>query len=132
MPKSTGDLGKWLKERLETERLSLRQAAAKTGLSHATIAGIISGVSASPETIRKLAHAFGGDGKQGLIVEDQLLVLGGYRTPRPDGEEITEPMAQLLDQVQLLTEPELKILIRFVDFLTELKKGNEAKEAEPS
>ncbi|MBA7716842.1 hypothetical protein ES703_125924 [subsurface metagenome] len=37
---------------------------------------------ASPETIRKLAAGFGGDGtNERLALEDHLLMLGGHRTP---------------------------------------------------
>lgn len=123
MPKSnTGTVGEWLKERLEKERLSLRQAAAKTGLSHAALAGIINGTTPSPETLRKLAHTFGGNGRRQLVVEDELLILGGYRTPRPDGEEISEPMARLLDKVSRFGEPQLKIIARFADFLAETEE----------
>ncbi len=57
-----GGIGQWLKARCQKEGLSLRQAASKTGLSHATIADIMSGAQASPQTIKKLATAFGGDG----------------------------------------------------------------------
>ena len=35
-----GNLSQWLKERCQREHLSLRQAAARAGVSHATIAGI--------------------------------------------------------------------------------------------
>ena len=53
-----GRLGKWVEETCKQERLSLRQAASKTGLSHATIDDIIKGGGASAETIRKLAQGF--------------------------------------------------------------------------
>lgn len=78
-----GTLSQWLAERCKRERLSLRQAAAKTGLSHATIQDIIKGGHPNPETVRKLAQAFGGDGKRQL--EDYLLVLAGHRS-KPEGE----------------------------------------------
>ena len=112
-------LGQWLREVCQRERLSLRQAAAKTGLSHATIGDIINGGQATPDTIKKLAAAFGDGENQKLALEDKLLVLAGYRSPRPGGE-LSEPVARLLDQVQQLSEPELKILTRFVDFLIEV------------
>lgn len=115
------ELGQWLRDTCGRERLSLRQAAARTGLSHQTIGDIIKGGQATPETIKKLAAAFGDGENQRLALEDKLLVLAGYRSPRSDGD-LSEPMARLLDQVQLLSEPELKILTRFVDFLSELKK----------
>lgn len=113
-------LGQWLKERCSKEDLSLRAAAAKTGLSHATIAEVINGSSASPGTIKRLAHAFSnGKNHQKMMLEDQLLTLAGYRTRRPEGEGISEPMARLLDKLSDLSEPQLKMIGRFVDFLGE-------------
>ena len=88
-------LGSWVVERCRVEGLSLRQAAAKTGLSHATIRDIMNGGSASAETIRKLAAGFGGDGEATrLAVEDKLLTLCGYRSERPE-EKLSEPMGRL-------------------------------------
>ncbi|MBA7705514.1 hypothetical protein ES703_114345 [subsurface metagenome] len=75
-------LGQWLEQRCRQEHLSLRQAAARTGLTHTTIAGIINGGRPFPESIRKLAKGFGGDGKRGLALEDRLFVLAGYRRER--------------------------------------------------
>ncbi|GAJ04878.1 unnamed protein product, partial [marine sediment metagenome] len=112
-------LGQWLEERLQREHLSGRQAAARIGLSHATIADIRKGGRPSPETIRKLAQGFGGDDKQGLAVEDRLLVLAGYRTERPEGE-LSESMAELMDRIRKFDEPQLKIMTRFADFLIEI------------
>ena len=116
-----GGLGQWLKERCQKERLSLRQAASKTGLSHATIADVISCGRASVETIRKLAGAFGGDGHQRLALEDELLTLAGYRTERPN-MELAQPMARLLDQLSQFSEPQLKIISRFADFISQMEK----------
>ena len=113
-------LGKWLKQICQKEHLSLRQAAAKTGLSHATIREIMNGGSASPQSIRKLAKAFGGDGRARFALEDKLLVLAGYRTHRPEAEELTEPMARLLDKLNSFSEPQLKMVGRFADFLAEM------------
>ncbi len=62
-------VSQWLEGRLRNEHLSLRQAGAKTGLSHATIADIKKGVHPDPETLRKLAIAFGGDGQQRLALK---------------------------------------------------------------
>jgi transcriptional regulator with XRE-family HTH domain len=120
-----GGLGNWLKETCQRERLSLRQAATKTGLSHATIAQLMKRGSASPETIMKLATAFGGNGKQRWAMEDKLLVLAGYRTERPDREELSEPQARLLDKLDKLREPELKVLSHFADFVAELCANRE-------
>ena len=121
----SGKIGQWLEGRLRQEHLSLRQAAAITGLSHVTIADIINGDHPAPETVRKLAIGFGGDGKQGLVLEDQLLTLAGYRTPRPEGEEIGESLARLLDKVSEFSEPQLGLMTRFADFLVEI--GNQEK-----
>ena len=114
-------LGEWLAEQCRKERLSLRQAGARTGLSHATIRDTINGARAFPETIRKLAQGFSGDGTNGrLALEDHLLVLAGYRTPRPDKEEPSQPLAQLIDRLSPFSEPQLKIIGRFADFLAEV------------
>jgi len=116
-----GRLGKWVEETCKQERLSLRQAASKTGLSHATIDDIRKGGGASAETIRKLAQAFGGDGREMLALEDKLLNLSGYRSERPEGEDLSEPMARLLDRLSGLNEPQLKIVERFAEFLSEMR-----------
>jgi len=98
----------------------MRQAAVKTGLSHATIADIIKGASPSPETIKKLSHAFGGSGNEKLALEDSLLILAGYRTPRSEGVELSVPLAQLMDRLNQFSEPQIKIMTRFADFLAEM------------
>ena len=109
-------LGQWLQERCQREHLSLRQAGAKTGLSHATIADIRKGVHPDPETIRKLAIAFGGDGQQRLALEDQLLALAGYRSERPE-EEMGVEYGRLLDKIKQFSKSQIKIMGRFADFL---------------
>ncbi len=81
-------LGQWLSERCRREHLSLRQAAARSCLSHATLAQVIKRGRASPETIRKLAQGFSGNGHQRLALEDYLLILAGYRS-KPEGEELS-------------------------------------------
>ena len=116
-----GNLGQWLRERCQREHLSLRQAAARSGLSHATLAQVIKSGHASPETIRKLAMGFGGDGtNERLALEDKLLVLAGHRTPQPEGEKISEPLTQLLDKARKLNETQLKMMVSFADFLMEM------------
>lgn len=115
-------LGQWLEQMCEREGLSLRKAAVKTGLSHGTIGDIIKGVKPSGETIRKLAHAFGGNGKRCLVLEDELLILAGYRTGRSD-EELSEPMARLIDRVSEFSESQLKVMSRFADFLAETEEN---------
>jgi len=115
-------LGSWLAEKCKSERLSLRQAAAKTGLSHATLADIRNGKSnVSGETIKKLARYFGGDGRRRLVLEDRLLVLAGYRTERLE-DELNEPMARLMDIVSQFSKPQLEIMTRFAEFLAEMEK----------
>ncbi len=116
-------LGQWLQKRCQREHLSLRQAAAKTGLSHATIADIRKGVHPDPETLRKLAIAFGGDGQQRLALEDQLLVLAGYRSERPE-EETGVEYGRLLDKIKQLSKSQIKIMGRFADFLMEIEGEN--------
>ena len=115
-------LGSWLEEKCKSERLSLRQAAAKTGLSHSTLANIRKGNSnVSGETIKKLARYFGGDGTRRLVLEDRLLVLAGYRTERPE-DELNEPMARLMDTVSQFSKQQLKIMACFGEFLAEIEK----------
>ena len=107
----------------QKQGLSLRQAAAKTGLSHGTIEGIIRGAAPSPETIRRLAQSFGGDGhNEKLALEDSLLILAGYRTPRPEGQDLTQPLARLLDAVAHFDEAKLKLMADFAEYLTRLEK----------
>jgi len=115
-------LGQWLEERCQEERMSLRQAAEKTGLSHSTIADIMKGVRPSAETIRKLSEAFSGDGLRArLVLEDQLLVLAGYRTPRPEEDETNLPLAQLIDTLSQFSEPQLRLTLQFAHFLSKME-----------
>ena len=116
-----GVLGEWLAQKCEKEHLSLRQAAAKTGLSHATIRDLIRGVRPTPETIGKLALTFGGNGQRQLVLQDKLLVLAGYRTERADGSEPSEALARLQDQLRTFNEGQLKMMTRFADFLSEME-----------
>ncbi len=116
-------LGQWLRERCQRDHLSLRQAAARTGLSHATIGDIITGSRPLPETIRKLAAGFGGDGtNQQIALEDHLQMLAGYRIERPQ-EELSEALGQLMDKVRQFNEPRLKMMVCFADFLTEIDRS---------
>lgn len=113
-------LGKWLAERCQRESLSLRQAAIKTGISHATIADIIKGGRPSPETVKKLADAFARDGDNvKAALQDELLILAGYRSYRPE-VQLTQPMARLLDRLSQFNEQQLKIMGRFADFVAGL------------
>jgi len=108
-----------LEEKCRNEWLSLRQAAVKTDLSHSTLCDIVKGEGkVCGETIKKLARYFGGDGRRRLVLEDQLLVLAGYRTERPE-DELSEPLARLMDTVSQFSKQQLEILNRFADFLNE-------------
>jgi len=118
-------IGQWVEEECKREHMSLRQVAAKTGLSHSTIADIIKGSRPLPETITKLAQGFGGDGKRGLALQDHLLVLAGYRTPRP-GEEPNELLAQLMDKAKQLNELQIKMMMRFAESLLEMEEKEHA------
>ena len=115
-----GNLSQWLNHRCKTEHLSLRQAAAKTGLSHATIRDIMNDGRPSPETIKKLAQGFSGGTNERLALEDKLLVLAGYRSERPE-EELNELLAQLMDKVRQFNEPQLEMMRSFADFLAEIE-----------
>lgn len=116
-------LGLWLEEKCKSEGLSLRQAAAKTGLSHSTLANIRQGnTKVRGETIKKLARYFSGDGtRKRLVLEDRLLVLAGYRTERPE-DGPSEPMARLMDTVSQFSKQQFKIIAHFAEFLAEMEK----------
>lgn len=101
--------------------MSLRQAAKRTGLSHATIADITNGGKPSPESILRLAKAFGGDGNLKMVLEDKLLILGGYRTPRL-GEEPSELLARMLDKLTELSPPQIEMVGHFIDFVNTLEE----------
>ncbi len=124
--KEQGSLGQWLKERCKRERLSLRQVAIKVGVSHQTIAGLIDGKKALPTTIKKLAHGFGGNGiNERLALEDRLLVLAGYRSERPEGKEPSEALGRLMDKLKQLNEPQVEMVTRFADFVSEIGRGSD-------
>ena len=116
-------LAGWLKEKCQEEGLSFRQAAAKTGLSHGTICGIVNGKSPTAETVKRLARGFGDDHHHQLALEDKLLTLTGYRSERPDGDGLSEPLAQLLDKLTRLGEPEIEMLGHFADYLSTSKNS---------
>jgi len=87
-------------------------------LSHATVGDIIKGKHPSPETIKKLAQGFGGDG---TALEDHLFLLAGYRTQRP--EEPSEALVELMDKVRQFSEPRLKMMVSFANFLKSIEGG---------
>ena len=96
------ELSQWLNQRCKSEHLSLRQAAARTGLSHVTIKDVIEGGRPLPETIRKLAQGFGGDGS--LALEDRLMVLAGYRREEPCQADYIKVIPLLSPEYQRILE----------------------------
>jgi len=116
------DLGSWLKERCKNEHLSLRQVGERAGLSHSTVHTIIKGGHASAETVTKLAHAFSGDGNRKIALEDELLILAGYRTRQ---EHISQPLAELLDIVSPFSESQIKVVSAFATYLTEVSQNGQ-------
>ncbi len=117
-------LAGWLEQRCRAEGLSYRRAAAKAGISHATIAAIKNGARPSAATIVKLAKAFSADGpKQKAVLEDYLLGLCGYRSSRPE-VPLSEPLARLLDKLAQFDEERLKLIEYFVDFSATLGNGH--------
>jgi transcriptional regulator with XRE-family HTH domain len=127
VPKQNG-VGPWLQERCQEGRLSLRQAAAKTGLCHTAIESIIKGASPSPQTIRKLAQAFSRGENERLALEDHLLMLAGYRTQRANMKELSQPVARRLDLVAPFNDRHLKLMADFAKFLTEIGKERQLGE----
>lgn len=107
-------LGKWLKVKCEEERLSLRQVAKKAGINHGTIANLANGKRVLPQTIKLLAHTFGGNGHHRIALEEKLMYLAGYRIQEP---EINPPLAELLDIAETLSESELKLLNDFAIYI---------------
>ena len=126
MEEQGNGLGKWLKVKCDEERLSLRQVAAKAEVSHQTIAGIMNGKKALPQTIKKLAKAFGNNHHQIIALEDKLLSLAGYRTERPE-EALSEPLGRLLDKLNGLDVDQLGIVEQFTDFIQKMRKQGEIK-----
>lgn len=119
------ELATWLEKRCRAERLSYRQAAAKAGLSHATIAAIRKGARPSAATIVKLAKAFSDDGpNQKGVLEDHLLSLCGYRSSRPE-VTLNEPLARVLDKLSNFDEEKLKLIEYFIDFSATLGNGDQ-------
>ena len=113
----SSSLGEWLKTKCDEERLSLRQVAKKAGVSHQTIAGLMNGKKALPQTIKRLAKAFGNNHHQTIALEDKLLSLAGYRTERPE-EALSEPLARLLDKLSDFDVAQLGIVEQFTDFIS--------------
>lgn len=107
----------WLERQCRSDRLSLRKAAAKIGVSHNTVASIINGERPSPGTVAKLARAFADTGPhQRGALEDFLLNLAGYRSERAEGK-VNEPLARLMDKLANFTPEELEVTEQFADFI---------------
>jgi len=134
MEKPKSRLAQWLEERCREESLSLREAGKRAGMSHATIGDIMKGARPSGDTIRKLAGAFSGNGnQQKLVLEDELLIMAGYRSPRPDGGgETNQPLAKLMDAVSEFSRLQLKLMLYFAEYLSEttVKRGRRNKNAD--
>lgn len=114
------NLAGWLEERCRAERLSYRQAAAKAGVSHATIAAIRKGTRPSAGTIVKLAKAFSADGSnQKGALEDHLLGLCGYRSERAE-IKLSEPLARLLDRLSQFDDEQLNAIEHIIEFSAKL------------
>ncbi len=112
-------LGAWLEQQCRAENLSYRQAAARAGVSHATIAAIKNGARPSAATIVKLADAFSSNGThQRQALKDRLLSLSGYRGESANGE-LSEPLARLMDRLSGFSEAQLRVMERFADFISE-------------
>ena len=108
----------WMSVKMGEENLSLRKMAAKAGVSHGTIADLLKGVSPTPETIKKLAKAFSNDGlNTRLALEDELLVLAGYRSRRSGEEAMNTTLARLMDEVAGFSEAKLRLMTEFAKFL---------------
>jgi len=109
-------LGQWLQQECDSHHLSLRGAGEKTGLSHSTIRDIVNGNTPNPDTIKKLAIAFSSGDHHEKALEDKLLILAGHRTERQE-ENISEPLARLLDIISDFSNEQVKMMTRFADFL---------------
>lgn len=112
-------LARWLKERCQKDHLSLRQVGEMAGISHSTVHSIFKGGHSSAATVKRLAHAFGGNGNQQIALEDELLILAGYRTRQ---EHLSQPLAELIDILSHFSEPQLKVVSAFASYLTEVSR----------
>ena len=115
-------LGGWLEQRCHDEVLSLRQAAAKSGLSHATLSDIMKGIRPSAATIVKLAEAFGSNDHDKSELKDLLLGLSGYRD-KQKSEVQTELRARLVDKLSQFNIDQLELLEQLSGFITKAGKN---------
>ena len=121
--KNASSLAEWLKGRCREQKLSLRLAGVKTGLSHSTIQAIINGNKPTPTSIKVLARVFSDDNHHSrMALEDKLLTLAGYRSSRENSTELSEPVAQLLDKIERFDGAQLKLMLQFADFVSEMEK----------
>ncbi len=114
-------LGNWLKDRCQQEHLSLRQAATKANLSHATISDIINGGRPSAATIVKLAEAFSNGDSHKEELKDQLLSLVGYRGERIKGE-MSDAVARVVEKLNHVSPDQLEVIESLASFVTESGK----------
>ncbi len=116
---------KWLGQRCLEEGLSLRKAATRAGLSHATIAEIKNGGRPAASTIKKLAAAFSNDGpNQRVVLEDYLLTLCGYRSALPE-IKLSEPLAKLVDKLSHYNEAQLQLMDQFASYIAKIDKAEQ-------
>ena len=107
-------VGEWLKEKCNQERLSLREAGKRTGLSHSTIQAVMKGSRPSLETVGKLAKVFGWNGEnERAVLEGELFSLAGW----PTKPELGITQAQLIDAVKDFSEAQLKVVLAFATYL---------------
>lgn len=126
VPKTTEEatnIAEWLEGICTKEHLSLRQAADRASLSHATLSSIKNGSRPTAATISKLAAAFSNDGpSQKAALEDKLLALCGYRSA-VSGITTREPLARLLDKLSGFNDEQLGLIETIIDFCATLGEG---------
>ena len=118
---TASDFRAWLVRKCRERGLSLRKASIKAGLSTATIAALVGGVHPRPETIKKLARFFSGDGAsiaEVMALEDHILVLAGYRSPAPEAK-YSEALGRVVAKLRGCEEREILLVEHFIDFLND-------------
>jgi transcriptional regulator with XRE-family HTH domain len=114
-------IAEWLDLKCQEAHLSLRQAADRANLSHATLASIKNGSRPSAATISKLAAAFANNGaNQKSALEDRLLTLCGYRSSLEVKQ--SEPMARLVDKLSRCSTDQLVLVENIIDFCITLSE----------
>ncbi len=115
------DFRAWLVRKCRERGLSLRKASIKAGLSIATIAALVRGAHPRPETIKKLARFFSGEGagvSEIAALEDHLLILAGDRTPTPEAK-YSEALSRVVAKLRGCEEREILLVEHFIDFLND-------------